>query len=141
MTLFGASSARADDVGQGIYNHRCALCHMPTGAGVPGSFPPLRSQVIAFAKTSAGRTYLVAVVTNGRNGGMKLDGVSYAGFMPPQGLNDTDAAAVLNYVLGTIAGGSEQDATFTATEVNEIRGRTPAHDAESTAAMRPALTE
>jgi mono/diheme cytochrome c family protein len=136
-SAFTVPSARADEDGVSNYNHRCALCHTQTGAGVPGSFPPLRSQVVAFAKTPAGRNYLVAVVTNGRNGGLKLDGASYAGFMPPQGLSDAQAAAVLNYVVGTIASGGEQVATFTATEIAETRGRIPARDAESTAAMRP----
>lgn len=134
--VIAAPPVRADD-GEGSFNHRCALCHTPTGAGVPGSFPPLRSQVVAFAKTAAGRTYLVAVVSNGRNGGLSLDGASYAGFMPPQALSDADVAAVLNYVVGTIAGGSDQVATFTADEVAGIRSGLAAHDPESTAALRP----
>jgi mono/diheme cytochrome c family protein len=134
--LVTASYARADD-GEDNFNHRCALCHTQSGAGIPGSFPPLRSQVVAFAQTPPGRTYLVAVVTNGRNGGLSLDGASYAGFMPAQGLSDAGVAAVLNYVVGTIAGGGDQLAAFTAIEVAGIRSGLAAHNPESTSALRP----
>jgi nitrite reductase (NO-forming) len=131
-----AGPARSDDTGKDGFNRRCAICHQAKGEGVPGSFPPLHAQVATFAGTKAGRDYLIAVITYGRNGGLVMNGATYKGFMPPQGLSDAEAAAVLNYVVGTIAGGNASVANFSSAEVAEVRGRVP-FGAEAAAAMRP----
>ena len=41
---------------------RCAACHLSNGAGVPGAFPPLKTDVRKLAGTVAGRRYLALVV-------------------------------------------------------------------------------
>ena len=82
----------------------CAACHMPTGEGIPGAFPPLVWLPETFAK-EGGKEYLISVVLQGLNGPITSKGQSYAGFMQAFAptLNDDEVAGVLNYVLTTIA--------------------------------------
>jgi mono/diheme cytochrome c family protein len=124
--------------GAGIFAGRCAVCHGPEAAGIPGSFPSLHEQIVAFAKTPEGRDYLVMVVTTGLMGDLKLGGVSYRGVMPAQsGLSEADVAAVLSYLAsdrGKIAG----DPALTATDVSAARARHTEKSAQSTRALRPA---
>ena len=78
---------------------RCAVCHGPEAAGIPGSFPSLHEQIVAFAKTPEGRDYLVMVVTTGLMGELKVGGAAYNGVMPAQsGLSEEEIAAVLGYL-------------------------------------------
>jgi len=118
-----AGTAAADDAGDAGSRlfHRCAACHLPTGKGVPGSFPPLGAQVAQAAQSAPGRAYLVLVVSKGLMGPISVSGQSYRGVMPAQsGLSDQDAADVLNHVLHDLANAA--DATpFTAAEVARIR--------------------
>ena len=117
-----AGSAAAQDVdGAAIYK-RCAACHLATGAGVPGAFPPLRTDVRAMAMKPAGRRYLTLVVTKGVSGPITVEGKTYRGVMPAQaGLNDAQVAAVLNHVLATSAKGTPAAKPFTAAEVAKAR--------------------
>ncbi len=79
---------------------RCAACHLPTGAGVPGAFPPLKADVSALAGSPTGRRYLALVVIRGVSGPITVGGKPFRGTMPAQsGLNDEQVAAVLNHVL------------------------------------------
>ncbi|HXA36753.1 MAG TPA: c-type cytochrome, partial [Steroidobacteraceae bacterium] len=79
-----AASGDAATVGAAVFSSRCAVCHGPQAAGIPGSFPSLHEQVVAFAKIPQGRDYLVMVVTTGLMGPLKVGGVSYNGVMPAQ---------------------------------------------------------
>jgi len=40
--------------GAAVFVGRCAVCHGPEASGIPGSFPSLHEQIIAFAKTPEG---------------------------------------------------------------------------------------
>lgn len=117
-----AGSAAAQDVdGAAIYK-RCAACHLATGAGVPGAFPPLRTDIRAFAMKPAGRRYLALVVIKGVSGPIMAEGKAYRGVMPAQaGLNDAQVAAVLSHVLATSAKGTPAAKPFTAAEVAQAR--------------------
>lgn len=71
----------------------CGACHMATGLGVPGAFPPL-----------AGSDYLadpqvhVKVILNGLAGPIKVNGVDYNGAMQAWGtLSDLQIAAIATY--------------------------------------------
>jgi mono/diheme cytochrome c family protein len=99
---------------------RCAVCHLPDGAGVPGAFPSFRGDVGALAHSPAGRRYLALVVIKGLTGSLTVDGKSYFGAMPAQsGLDDHGVATVLNHVVHDLA---KSDAkAFTAAEVARIR--------------------
>jgi mono/diheme cytochrome c family protein len=131
-----AGGALAGPDGSALFN-RCAACHLPSGDGVPGSFPSLHGQVARYAKAPAGREYLVSVVTHGVAGALRVEGVDYNDFMPGQGLADDEAAAVLNYLVGSVSGGGSAAATFTPAEVAAIRARHAGATAQDSRALRP----
>lgn len=64
---------------------QCSACHLPTGDGVPGAFPPLKNRVAAIASSDEGRAYLIHVINKGLMGQLMISGQSYMGFMPAQG--------------------------------------------------------
>jgi len=65
-----------------IYQNRCAACHLPTGKGVKGIYPPLLGQVGKYYETEAGIEYLTYVITHGLNLPIDVMGVKYRGIMP-----------------------------------------------------------
>jgi mono/diheme cytochrome c family protein len=80
--------------GKFVYQKTCIVCHEADGKGVQGAFPPL-----------AGSDYLLAdkyrairQVIKGSSAKITVNGTDYNGVMPPQNLNDSDIAHVLNYV-------------------------------------------
>lgn len=134
-----AAAAADGAAGAAVFANRCAVCHGPQAAGIPGSFPSLHEQVVAFAKMPQGRDYLVMVVTTGLMGTLKVGGVTYNGVMPAQsGLSEAEIAAVLSYLasgLGTDASGT---AALSAADVTEARARHTDGAPQSTRALRPA---
>ncbi len=116
--------------GAGLFAARCAVCHGPQAAGIPGTFPSLHEQVVAFAKSPEGRDYLIMVVSSGLMGELKVGGVRYNNVMPAQsGLSEADVAAVLSYLSG---------AAIAAADVKEARARHADNSAQSTHTLRPA---
>jgi len=141
----GAASAQlfADAAvsGSSVFAGRCAVCHGPEAAGIPGSFPSLHEQIVTFAKTPQGRDYLVMVVTTGLMGELKVAGSTYRGVMPAQsGLSEAEVAAVLNY-LASDRGKEPATPELTAADVAAARARHPERSAQSTYALRPAPSE
>lgn len=130
--LFAAPAAAAD--GPALYK-RCAACHLPTGAGVPGAYPPLKADVRALAGKAEGRRYLILAVTRGLAGPITVEGKAYRGVMPAQVLKDDEVAAVLNHVVTTIAGGK---GAFTADEVAAVRAEGGKLSASAVAALHDA---
>ena len=136
-------TVQADDAvsGAGVFAARCAVCHGPQAAGIPGSFPSLHEQVVAFGKTPQGREYLVMVVTTGLMGELKVGGSVYRGVMPAQSvLTESEVAAVLSY-LTSDRGKDASAVALTAADVADIRARHPDRSAQSTRALRPTLAE
>jgi mono/diheme cytochrome c family protein len=132
----GASSACGAPEAEAGFG-RCAACHLPNGAGVPGSYPPLRDQVARFARTKAGREYLVTVVSHGLTGEISVRGGEFDGFMPAQPLSDSETATVLNFVTDAIAKASPAVKPFSAGEVAAIRRRHASATAQDSRALRP----
>jgi mono/diheme cytochrome c family protein len=125
--------------GAAVFAGRCAVCHGPEASGIPGSFPSLHEQIVAFAKTPEGRDYLVMVVTTGLMGDLDVAGVSYRGVMPAQtGLSEEEIAAVLGF-LASDRGKNAAAAPLAAADVTAARGRHPDRSAQATRALRPAL--
>lgn len=140
----------ADDAGaSGAASfQRCAACHLPDGAGVPGAYPAFRENILTLAGAESGRDYLTFVVRKGVSGEIEVDGVSYYGVMPAVAadLNDEKIAALLNYLVATIAPGGKADAAdapqqtpFTAEEI-VARSKTVlgAHTQQGVLALRAA---
>ncbi|MDP9011865.1 MAG: cytochrome c [Pseudomonadota bacterium] len=139
--IFAGPAAADEPAGAAIFAGRCAVCHGPEAAGIPGSFPALHEQVVAFGKTPEGRDYLVMVVSTGLMGDLKLAGVSYRGVMPAQsGLSEAEVAAVLTY-LASDRGKDSTGPALTATDVAAARARHPGGTSQSTRALRPAFPE
>lgn len=112
----------------------CAACHLPSGAGVPGAFPPLRENFRAFAATLQGRRYVILVVTHGLTGPLTVDGKRFNGVMPAQALRDEDVARTLNVLL------APGQRPFTAREVAAIRASGSSLSSAQIAALRPSAT-
>lgn len=100
---------------------RCAACHLASGAGVPGAFPPLGADFVTLAGKPAGRRYLVLAVTRGISGPIMVAGKPYRGIMPAQSMDDADTATVLNHVGAVIAKAGGRFKAFTAAEVKTAR--------------------
>ena len=139
--VWTAGAAAGELQGAQVFSSRCAVCHGPEAAGIPGAFPPLREQVVTFAKSAEGRDYLAMVVTTGLMGTLKIGGTSYLGVMPAQsGLTEADIAAVLTYLA---SGRDKLDdaAALTAADVVAARARHADKTPQATRALRPAYPE
>ena len=113
-------SAQTPD-GTALYK-RCAACHLPSGAGVPGAFPPLQGDFLVQAGNPEGRRYLALALIKGLAGPLAIEGKTYRGVMPAQSmLDDAGIAAVLNHVGGTIAKGGSGFRAFTPSEIAAAR--------------------
>ena len=138
---FAADPAAGDNgpAGAAIFADHCAVCHGAQAAGIPGSFPSLHEQVVAFAKMPQGRDYLVMVVTTGLVGGLKVGGIAYNGAMPAQsGLSEAEIAAVLNYLASDLGRDVSATAQLSAADVTQARARHADATAPDTRALRPA---
>lgn len=120
------TQAEASASGEKQYQ-QCAACHLPSGTGAPGLFPPLTKRLGAIAERPEGRDYLVMVTQAGLMGPISIEGVTYQSIMPPQGLSlgNEGIASVLNYILRRFNAdtlGTEWQA-FTAEEVARITSK------------------
>jgi mono/diheme cytochrome c family protein len=81
--------------GRALYTTYCASCHGENGAGMPGTYPPLRGSGVV---TKADATKHIHVVLDGLQGG-RAGGVLYANPMPAFGsiLNDANIADIIDY--------------------------------------------
>lgn len=93
--------------GQDIYIQHCSGCHQPSGAGLPGSFPPLLDN-----PNVQDAAYVRDVIMNGRTGVIEVNGQTYDGVMPPvTGLDDGQIDAVIAFVQnGLVVPGDEAPA-------------------------------
>jgi mono/diheme cytochrome c family protein len=125
--------------GATIFAMRCAVCHGPAAAGIPGTFPSLHEQIATFVKAPAGRDYLVMVVSSGLMGELDVAGVHYNNVMPAQsGLSEADVAAVLNYVASDLGKQDLGSTALSANDVKDARARHAQNTAQGTRTLRPA---
>jgi cytochrome c553 len=122
---------------------RCAACHLPTGEGIPGAFPPLKGRVASIAASAEGRNYLVAVVQAGLMGSITVNGTPYMGVMPAQGpsYDARSVSEVLNYCVQVIdqENASPDWAPFSADEVAGLLKANANATSQGTAKLRQAL--
>lgn len=117
---------------------KCAACHTATGAGVPGSFPPLRGDFRRLAGQPQGRRYLQLALIKGVSGPITVEGKAYRSVMPAQVLDDASVAAVLNHVGTNVAKTGPKFKPFTAAEVKTVRSGAGSLNAGAVAKLRPA---
>ncbi|MEO1052358.1 MAG: cytochrome c [Bacteroidota bacterium] len=84
------SMARGSD----IYATTCSACHMQTGEGISGVFPPLAKSDYLMADI----TRSIRQIIYGADGEMVVNGVTYNGQMAALDLSDEQVSDVLNYV-------------------------------------------
>lgn len=82
--------------GGAIFNAQCAACHQSSGQGLPGVFPPLANSEWVNGSTAVA----IAIVNDGLNGAITVNGGAYNGVMPAFGaqLSAEELAAVLTFI-------------------------------------------
>ena len=103
--------------GKQIYMQNCFACHLPTGEGIAGVFPPLAKSDYMMAD----RERTIRIVLKGLNGPITVNGQAYNGVMPPQSdiLTEEQMADVLTYV--TNMWGNTANA-FSVDEIRKVKG-------------------
>ncbi|MAK20520.1 MAG: cytochrome C [Euryarchaeota archaeon] len=81
--------------GEEIYQDFCIQCHLDTGEGVSGVFPPLAKSDYLVNNTEMS----IRGLKSGMSGPIVVNGEEYNGVMQDQGLDDVEIADVMNYIL------------------------------------------
>ncbi len=80
--------------GAQLYNNFCASCHLSSGEGIKGVFPPLQNSDWLAEK----RKESIHAVKYGLRGPIEVNGEEYDNLMPQLGLSDREVADVMNYI-------------------------------------------
>lgn len=84
--------------GANVYAAQCQSCHQPGGAGLEGSFPPLKGN-----ERTTNADYVREVVVDGKSGPLEVAGVTYDGAMPSfSTLTDAEIDSVVAYVAADL---------------------------------------
>ncbi len=98
--LLALTSVAVAQSGSSLFQQHCASCHLETGKGRPGAFPPLVGSTTDFAQTPEGRSHLIRVLLYGMQGKITVQTKPYNGIMPAFGrVSDTQLAIILNHIL------------------------------------------
>ena len=101
--------------GEEIYQDFCLQCHLTTGAGVSGVFPPLKDSDYLMNNIDKS----IAGIKFGLKGEIVVNDEIYDGVMVKQGLDDEEIADVMNYILNQW--GNSYDAQITTQQVSEVQ--------------------
>jgi len=93
--------------GEEVYSNFCVTCHLPSGKGIPGNFPPLAGSDWLTDK----RTESLKAIKYGLSGPIVVNGENYNNVMTPQGLNDQEVADVMNYISNSWGNKMEKEMT------------------------------
>jgi mono/diheme cytochrome c family protein len=96
MASVAAVNGAEASAGARVYETNCSSCHQASGAGMPGTFPPLAGNPVLDGPASA----VIHIVKDGLTGSITVNGTNYNGQMPAWGstLSTGDIAAVITYV-------------------------------------------
>lgn len=94
--------------GKKVYMELCVTCHLPTGKGIAGSFPPLDGSNWLTDK----RAESIHAVKYGMSGPIEVNGEKYNNVMTPPGLSDQEVTDVMNYVMNTWSNTSNNPVTL-----------------------------
>ncbi|MGX1024042.1 c-type cytochrome [Psychroflexus sp. MBR-150] len=100
--------------GQWIYEDFCSRCHLPSGKGVSGVYPPLAKSDWLDDKVDES----IAAIKYGLKGEIEVNGNVYNNAMTAQGLSDEEVADVMNYIMNSW--GNTQDEMITVKKVKSI---------------------
>ena len=118
--------------GAATFAKYCAICHQPTGLGLPGQFPPLAGSDWVNEKDPI---RLMTLVMNGLQGPVMVSGQPFnnSGMLAwKTQLNDEEVAAVLTFIRGNKAWGNNAG-PVTPEQTKAVREKTASHDANFTA--------
>ena len=101
--------------GEEIYQDFCLQCHLTTGVGVSGVFPPLKNSDYLMNNIDKS----IAGIKFGLKGEIVVNDEIYDGVMAKQGLDDEEIADVMNYILNQW--GNSYDAQITTQQVSEVQ--------------------
>ena len=101
--------------GEEIYQDFCLQCHLTTGAGVSGVFPPLKDSDYLMNNIDKS----IAGIKFGLKGEIVVNDEIYDGVMAKQGLDDEEITDVMNYILNQW--GNSYDAQITTQQVSEVQ--------------------
>ena len=101
--------------GEEIYQDFCLQCHLTTGAGVSGVFPPLKDSDYLMNNIDKS----IAGIKFGLKGEIVVNDEIYDGVMAKQGLDDEEIADVMNYILNQW--GNSYDTQITTQQVSEVQ--------------------
>ncbi len=101
--------------GEEIYQDFCLQCHLTTGAGVSGVFPPIKNSDYLMNNIDKS----IAGIKFGLKGEIVVNDEIYDGVMAKQGLDDEEIADVMNYILNQW--GNSYDAQITTQQVSEVQ--------------------
>ena len=101
--------------GAGIYQDFCVQCHLDSGEGVSGVFPPLAASDYLLNNIDLS----IKGIKYGLNGPIEVNGETYDGVMQNQGLEEEEIADVMNYILNSWNNSSEQ--VITPQRVSQIQ--------------------
>ena len=100
--------------GSEIYQDFCLQCHLSSGIGVFGVFPPLKASDYLLENTNLS----IAGIKYGLKGKIIVNNEEYDGIMARQGLDDEEVADVMNYILNEW--GNKTAAFITPDQVSKI---------------------
>lgn len=101
--------------GEEIYQDFCLQCHLTTGVGVSGVFPPLKNSDYLMNNIDKS----IAGIKFGLKGKVVVNDEIYDGVMAKQGLDNEEIADVMNYILNQW--GNSYDAQITTQQVSEVQ--------------------
>lgn len=101
--------------GSEIYTDFCMDCHLSTGQGVAGVFPPLAKS--DFLKSN--REASIKAIKFGLEGSITVNGDIYNSSMAQLGLSDNEIADVMNYI--TNSWGNKNDKMISIEEVAKLK--------------------
>jgi mono/diheme cytochrome c family protein len=122
-------------LGKQVYQGNCANCHQGTGAGQPGSYPPLAGSEYVNGDVNE----LYAIMLHGLQGPLTVEGGSYGTQQMPgwgTALSDEKIAAVMTYIRGSWGNTSAAVATA---DVTAARAKFASHADAYTAAELKAI--
>ena len=100
--------------GSEIYQDFCLQCHLDTGEGVSGVFPPLANSDYLLNDIDLS----IKGIKYGLTGPIVVSDEEYDGVMVSQGLDDEEIADVMNYILSSW--GNKSDEIITPERVAQI---------------------
>lgn len=80
--------------GKEIYTAQCISCHMESGEGIEGAYPPLAKSDYLMADVNRS----IRQILYGVSGEIKVNGVVYNGEMSGFELTDQETSDLLNYI-------------------------------------------